>query len=173
VNEPGARIITLSWVATVLFAATAIPTLVPVKALDTVAVVTALVLFAASIPLWLYGFAVGVSRSRQELISISGLFFLHGAAPPVVRRLLLGSFAATLLVTIVTAGAEPFGVLVPVLPLAFASLWASRHGTFAPRPLPPPKRKSAHTNATPPKESEPSHADRAASDDQSPAEQSQ
>jgi hypothetical protein len=140
-SAAGSRVMSFSWAATVLFAVTAVPTMVPVRAFDGVSVVVALALFALSIPIWLYAFAVGVGRSRENVITISGLFFLRGAAPGVVRRLLLGSLFATLLITVITASSEPFGVLVPVLPLALAGLWGARYGTFPERPPPPPRRK--------------------------------
>ena len=38
-----------------------------------------------------------------------------------------------------TAAWEPFGVLVPMLPIGLAGIWAARHGTFPPRP-PAPRR---------------------------------
>jgi len=39
-------------------------------------------------------------------------------------------------VTAATALAEPFGVLVPMLPLGLLGLWGARHGVFPPRRMP-------------------------------------
>jgi len=135
-NEPrsGSRIVAVSWAATVVFAVTALPKVFGIHALDSVAIVVAFALFAVSIPTWLYAFAVGVGRSRAELVTISGLFFLFRSAPPVERRLLLGSFVVTLVIAGVTAPSEYFGVMVPVFPLAMNGLWSARHGTFTARP---------------------------------------
>jgi len=138
-GTPGQAIVTASWVTTIAFAVTAVPAAFGVDAFDDAAVWTAVGLFVIAVPIWLYAFVVGVGRSRRDLVTIPGLFFLHGSAPAVERRLLMGSWAATLIITAATASAEPFGVLVPVLPLAFAGLWAARHGTFAERPEPPPR----------------------------------
>ena len=35
-----------------------------------------------------------------------------------------------------TAAAEPFGILVPMLPLGLLGLWGARHGVFPPRRTP-------------------------------------
>ncbi len=43
------------------------------------------VLFAIGVVLFLWGYAVGVVRSREEQITLGGLFFLSGTAPKVVR----------------------------------------------------------------------------------------
>jgi len=39
-------------------------------------------------------------------------------------------------VTAATAAAEPFGILVPMLPLGLIGLWGARHGVFPPRRMP-------------------------------------
>ena len=40
-----------------------------------------------------------------------------------------------------TAAWEPFGVLVPMLPIGLAGVWAARHGKFPPRPPATPRRR--------------------------------
>ena len=57
-------------------------------------------------------------------------------APKRVRVQLFGSLAVCLAVTAATALAEPFGVLVPMLPLGLLGLWGARHGVFPPRRMP-------------------------------------
>jgi hypothetical protein len=146
-DQPGRGTIIASWAGTVAFALTAGPNAAGVEALDLPAVVVALALFVASIPISLYALARAAFRTarRGEHITVSGLFLLRGSAPAPVRRHLLGSLVVALAVTVATAWAAPFGVLVAVYPLALCALWAARHGTFPliPEPAPPkPRAKS-------------------------------
>jgi hypothetical protein len=137
---PGQRIIVASWVSVAVFAAIAIPDALGVDALDKVAIAVALVLFLGSLPIWLYAYGHAVNRTaRGDDISVSGLFFLTNSAPKDVRRHLMGALVVSLAVTAATAAANPFSVLVPMLPLGFAGLWGSRHGTYPPRKAPPKK----------------------------------
>jgi hypothetical protein len=127
----GVRIIVASWACDALFAVTAIPAAAGADAFDTAATATALALFFASLVVWGWAFAIAVARSaRGDDIVVANLFGSVGGAPRDVRFHLFGALGACLLVTIGTAGAEPFGVLVPMLPLGFVGLWAARHGTF-------------------------------------------
>ncbi|MGH9155229.1 MAG: hypothetical protein ACRD1K_05140 [Acidimicrobiales bacterium] len=105
---------------------------------DAVALVVALVLFAAGCAAFVAAYASAVRRSRTDDIALAALFFLSGSAPRAVRVALLGGLAAQVLVAFVTAGARPnsslaFGTLVPVYGLGLAALWAARHGRFPPR----------------------------------------
>jgi len=43
-------------------------------------------------------------------------------------------FLVCLAIAAATVVAEPFGVLVPMLPPGLAGMWAARHGQFPPRP---------------------------------------
>jgi hypothetical protein len=129
---PGHRIVEASLAGTVLFAATTLPAMAGVEALHVPASVISLVLFAVSIPLALLALArAAVRTARQEdSIGVGSLFFLQGSAPRPVRLLLLGSLALSVIVSIVAAAREPFGILQPVFPLSLAAQWAARHGTF-------------------------------------------
>jgi hypothetical protein len=132
--EPGQRIVKASWAANVLFAVTAIPVAAGVDALDGVAVAVALTLFAISLGVWIYAFAIAVSRSAQgEDVVVGNLFLMQGPVPRRVRWHLFGSFAVCLAITAGTAVGDPFGVLVPMLPLGLIGLWGARHGTFPAR----------------------------------------
>ena len=51
-----------------------------------------------------------------------------------MKRDFLFLFLACLAITVGTAAWEPFGVLVPMLPLGLAGVWAARYGTFPRRP---------------------------------------
>jgi hypothetical protein len=134
VRLPGRSLVVASWAADGVFAGTALPAALGANALDGAAVVVALGLFAASIPVWVYALALAVVRTtRGDEVVVANLFFLQGSAPRPVQVHLFGSLAVCLLVTAATAAANPFGVLVPMLPLGLAGLWGARHGTFPAR----------------------------------------
>lgn len=117
-----------------IFAATALPS-VFADSLEPVAVVVSLALFAVSLGIWVWAFAVAVVRSSQgDDIVVGNLFLFEGDAPKAVRRQLFASVGVCLVITVVSASANPFGVLVPMLPLGFVGLWGARHGGFRPRP---------------------------------------
>jgi hypothetical protein len=123
-------------VAALLFAATAVPVALGVDALLGVAIGTALVLFVVAIGTFVYAFGVGLARStRGDNVAVANLFFLQGSAPRGVRRDFLLLFVVCLVVTAATAAWEPFGVLVPMLPVGLAGVWAARYGVFPPRPV--------------------------------------
>jgi hypothetical protein len=131
----GSRIITWSWVTTIVFAAVALPFGLGASTFEDVAIGLSLALFAVSLFVWAYAFGLAVVRSsRGDDITVPSLFFLaSGAAPAGVRRHLLGSLAVACVVAIVTVKANPFSALVPMLTLGLVGLWAARHGTFPPR----------------------------------------
>jgi len=135
---PGHRIIEASWAGTALFAVTALPAAAGAEAFQVPAAVVSIVLFAASIPLSLLALArAAVRTARQEdRITVTSLFFLQGSAPKTVRRLLLGGLVASLVVVVLSAAREPFGILQPVYPLGLCAQWSARHGTFPRLPDP-------------------------------------
>lgn len=136
----GRPIIVASWVSNAVFALTAIPFALGVDDLEEVAVATALMLFGLSLVVWVWAFGVAFSRSAHgEDLAVASLFLTVGGAPTEVRWQLFGAFGACLLVTVATAAADPFGVLVPMLPFGLVGLWAARHGVFPPRPAPKPR----------------------------------
>ena len=132
--RPG-RIVVWSWATTALFAAFALAVTFGASGLENVTIVISLTLFVASLGVWAYAFGLAVVRSsRGDEISVPTLFFLSsGSAPTPVRRRLMGSLAASVVIAIVTVKANPFSALVPMLALGLAGLWAARHGTFPPR----------------------------------------
>ena len=92
-------------------------------------------LFAVGVVLFLWGYAVGVVRSREEQITLGGLFFLSGTAPKVVRFRLRLAFAVQVAVAVVAASVRPytavaFAVLAPMLGLGAMAMWGARHGAF-------------------------------------------
>jgi hypothetical protein len=150
---PGRRLITASWAGTAAFAATALPAAAGLGAFEPASLAVDLVLFVASLPLALYALGAAAVRAarRGERITVTGLFFLSGSAPRRERTHLLGSLGVTVAVSVAAlalsaahGSPQPFGVLVPVYPLAMISLWGARHGTFPPIPDPPRSRQQAN-----------------------------
>ncbi len=130
----GRPIVVCSWAGTAMFLATAVPAAAGVDGLEDLAVIVAVVLFFASMLVWGWAFAVAVARSAQgDDIVVANLFGTMGAAPRALRWRLFGSLGVCVLVAAGTAASNPFGVLVPMLPLGFVGLWAARHGTFPER----------------------------------------
>lgn len=136
----GSGIIVAGWAANALFAATAIPVALGLDELIGLAIGVALLLFLVAIGAFVYAFTVGLARStRGDNVAVSNLFFLQGSAPRPVRRRFLVMFLVCFAVTVATAAWEPFGVLVPMLPIGLAGMWAARYGVFPPRPVAGPR----------------------------------
>jgi hypothetical protein len=137
----GRAIILASWVGDAVFLVTAIPAALGVDAFEDVAVGAALGLFFVSLAIWTWAFAVAVARSAQgDDIVVANLFGTIGDASRAIKIQLFGALAVCILIAAATAASNPFGVLVPMLPLGFVGLWAARHGTFPPRATPGPRR---------------------------------
>ena len=141
VGVPGARIVSAGWLANAVFAATAIPAAVFGGAvLDAIAIGTALVLFFVAIAVFGYAFAVALARTtRGDDVAVASLFFLSGSAPVPVRRTFATIFVVCLAIAAGTAAWEFFSVLVPMLPIGLAGMWAARYGVFPAR-IPSPRR---------------------------------
>lgn len=138
----GERIVRASWLGTAVFAVAATAATVVPDALAVPVAVFDVLLFAAGTVAFLAAFGRAVSRSRYEVISVAGVFFLAGSAPRPVQWRLLGALGAQVVVAVVTASVRlytslAFGMLVPMYGLGLAGLWAARHGSFPPRPQPP------------------------------------
>lgn len=112
-----------------------------VLAPDTFGTLTAVVsgvLFAVGVVGFLWGYATGVVRSRDEQVGLGGLFFLSGTAPRIVRFRLRLAFAVQVVVAVAAASIRPytsvaFAVLAPMLGMGIMAVWGARHGTFAPK----------------------------------------
>jgi hypothetical protein len=136
---PGGPIVTLAVAGTAAFAVAATAAAVWPDALAAPVAGLDLVLFAVGVGAFVWTLLLGAGRSRYEVVSVGGLWFLAGSAPPPVRRVLLGTVAVQTVVALVTASIRPFtplafGILVPTFGLGLCGLWAARHGTFPPRP---------------------------------------
>lgn len=138
----GRGIIASGWAANAIFAVTAIPVAAGVDDLLGVAIGVALLLFLISVGVFVYAFALALARSsRGDNVAVANLFFLQGSAPKPIRRKFLWMVLVCLAVTVGTAAGDPFGVLVPMLPVGLAGMWAARYGVFPPRPVAPPSRR--------------------------------
>ncbi len=132
------RILQTTTVATVVLAATAA---VAVAWPDTLAVPYAaigIVAFVAGCAAFVWSYGIAVGRSRTEVLSVLGIYFLAGAAPKAVRRRLLGALAVQCVIVVAAASIRPFtavafGVLAPMLGLGLAGLWGARYGSFPAR----------------------------------------
>lgn len=109
---------------------------------DTFAVVHAVLaglLFVAGSGAMLWGYALGVSRSRALVVTLPGLFFLAaGAAPPDSRRRFHLALAVQVVAVAAAALVRPdtemaFGVLAPVFGLGLMAMWGGRFGSFPAR----------------------------------------
>ena len=97
------------------------------------------VLFVIGTAAFLWAYALGVSRSRADLVSVPGLFLLAGAAaPPTTQRALRTAVALEVVAVVAAASIRPFtevafGILAPMFGLGLMGLWGGRHGEFPPR----------------------------------------
>ena len=139
----GRGILVAGWIANALFAVTAIPVALGFDDIIGVAIGVALLLFAVAVGTFVYAFGVGMARSAHgDNVAVANLFFLQGSAPKPVKRDYLILFLVCLAITVGTAAWEPFGVLVPMLPIGLAGAWAARYGEFPPRPTAQPRRRA-------------------------------
>jgi len=151
-HHEGQGLLRASWIGTGVYVASAALTLVAEATFGTVMLVVSVVLFLLGLGAFFAAYARAISRSREDLIGIGGLYFLAGIAPVRVQRNLLGSLAVQVVVATVTASiglakmgsasdatnALAYGILTPMYGLGLAGLWGARFGTFAPRPVDPP-----------------------------------
>jgi hypothetical protein len=130
----GKSIVVASWVTLAIFSIVAIADALGLHALNTPATVVSVSLFLASLVIWVYAFALALVRSaRGDDIAVASWVFLTPSAPKEIRRHLLGATGVCIVVALATAWANPFSVLVPMLPLGFAALWGARHGVYPAR----------------------------------------
>jgi len=134
----GAGIVLLDFVGTAALLVACVAGILAPDGAGTFAATVAGVLFVLGVGLFLWGYASGVVRSKDEQVTLGGLFFLSGTAPPVVRFRLRVAFAVQVVLAVAAASIRPytavaFAVLAPMLGLGAMAAWAARHGTFFPR----------------------------------------
>jgi len=138
--EPGLGIVRLVFFGTAAVVATSVAAAVVPDTFGVVHAAVSVVLFGAGTAALLWAYALGVSRSRTDLIGIPGLFLLAGdVAPAPTRRQLRMAVAVEVGAVVAAASIRPFtevafGILAPMFGLGMMGMWAGRHGTFPPRP---------------------------------------
>jgi hypothetical protein len=138
--NPGTGLLNLTFVGTGLLVGTSVAGAAAPDTFGLAHAVLSCVLFAVGTAGFLWAYALGVSRSRAELISIPGLFFLAGdTAPRDVRRPFRVALAVEVVAVVAAAAIRPytevaFGILAPMFAMGLMSSWSGRHGTFPRRP---------------------------------------
>ena len=144
--EPGRRIIQASWLGTALFTVLAVGAAIAPDALAAPSAVLDLVLFALGFLAFCWSLLRAAGRSREEELSVAGLWFLAGgSAPRSVQRDLLVPLGIQVVVGVATAAVRPFtplafGILVPLYGIGLAGVWGAAFGTFGPRSSPERRR---------------------------------
>ena len=136
---PGRALVRASWAGTAVFTALAVGAAAAPDALAPVSAVVDLALFAAGFLAFCWSLLRAADRSRDEELSVAGLWFLAGgSAPRAVQRDLLLPLGLQVVVGVATAAVRPFtplafGILVPLYGLGLAGVWGAAFGTFGPR----------------------------------------
>ena len=137
-DAAGTGLVNLDFAGTGALVVAAVAGVAAPDTFDVATVVASGVLFAIGIVAFLWGYANGVVRSREETITLGGLFFLVGTAPQVVRFRMRLALAVQIVVAVAAAAIRPytavaFAVLAPMFGLGLMAAWAARHGEFAPK----------------------------------------
>lgn len=139
--EPGGGLVNATFLGTGALVATSVAAAVSPDAFGAVHATLSIGLFLVGTGAMLWAYALGVSRSRTELVTVPGLFFLAGdVAPRATRRALRIATAVEVVAVVVAASVRPytevaFGVLAPMYGLGMMGVWGGRYGEFPPRPL--------------------------------------
>lgn len=129
----GSAVIVLGQAGTALMVlGTVVAAVVDVGAVQVAYLVVCAVLFVAGCGAFALGFLRAVDRSRRETIDLAGLFYLTGAAPRPVRKMLLGLWFTQIAVATVSVAVTqpPWAVMAPVFGIGVLTLWSARHGSF-------------------------------------------
>ena len=135
----GMGVVNVAFAGTGIVAATSLAAALLPEAFGIVHAVVSCLLFAIGTGALLWAYALGVARSREDAVTISGLFFLAGGvAPDDVRRPLRVALAIEVVAVVVAAAIRPysevaFGILAPMYGLGLMAMWGGRHGSFAPK----------------------------------------
>jgi hypothetical protein len=139
--EAGTGLVNATFLGTGVLVVTSIAAAAAPDSFGAVHATLSIGLFIIGTGAMLWAYALGVSRSRTELITIPGLFFLAGeVAPPATRRALRVATAVEIVAVVGAASIRPysevaFGILAPMFGLGLMAMWGGRHGDFPPRPL--------------------------------------
>ena len=136
---PGATLVNVAFVGTGLLVGTSVAAALAPDSFERLHAVLSVVLFAVGTGALLWAYALGVTRSRADEVTLAGLFFLGGdTAPREVRRPLRLALAVQVVAVVVAASIRPytevaFGVLAPMFGLGLMATWGGRYGSFPPR----------------------------------------
>jgi hypothetical protein len=136
---PGEGVVNLLFAGTGALVGTSVAGALLPDTFDIVHAALSGLLFAVGTGAMLWGYALGVSRSRSVAVTMAGLFFLAGgAAPTEVARRFRIALAVQIVVVVAAAlirpdSNMPFGVLAPMFGLGLMAVWGGRHGAFDPR----------------------------------------
>lgn len=131
------RILRVDVWATGIFVVVAVLAAIVPRPMLVLAVPLELVLFVAGSAAFLWAYAVAVSRSQYEVVTMGGVFFPgNDVIPARAVRILRLALAVQVVVAIAVAAARPFtaaafAVLVPMLGLGLMALYGARFGRFA------------------------------------------
>jgi hypothetical protein len=143
--EPGAGLVNSAFLGTGALVATSVAAALLPDTFGLVHAGLSVALFVIGTGAMLWAYALGVSRSRTDLIGIPGLFFLAGdVAPAATRRALRVATAVEVVAVVAAASIRPysevaFGILAPMFGLGLMGVWGGRYGEFPDRP---PKQSS-------------------------------
>jgi hypothetical protein len=140
---PGLPTVVVAWGSTVALTAVTVAAAIDPDAFITPFFVVAMASFFGGSALFVWVLLIAADRSRRDVMGIGGLFFLAGAAPPMIQWRLLGALGVAVTVSVAGAAVRPFtplafGTLAPVLQLALCGWWAVRHGLFPAREVAAP-----------------------------------
>jgi hypothetical protein len=136
---PGAGLVNAAWLGTGLLVGTSAASALAPGTFGLPHAVLSCALFVIGTGALLWAYALGITRSRTDAVSLGGLFFLSGdAAPEDVRRPLRIAFAVEVVAVVAAASLRPytvvaFGILAPMFGLGLMGAWGGRYGRFAPR----------------------------------------
>lgn len=139
--EPGGTLVNATFVATGALVVTSIASAADPATFGSMHAALSIGLFVVGTAAMLWAYALGVSRSRTDLVTVPGLFFLAGdVAPSATRRALRVATAVEVVAVVAAASVRPysevaFGILAPMFGLGMMGVWGGRYGEFPPRPL--------------------------------------
>ena len=85
------------------------------------------------------GFLRAARRSREEVLTVAGTFFLLDGVAANTRRVLLGQVGVQVGLALAAAGLRryaAFAILAPVFGVGLMAWWGARWGLFPPRNVP-------------------------------------
>lgn len=136
---PGIALARAAYVGTGALVVTSVAAALAPDVFGVVHAVWSCVLFAVGTGALLWAYALGVSRSRTDAVTLGGLFFLSGpTAPAALRRPFRIALGVEVVAVVVAAAIRPytevaFGILAPTFGLGLMSMWGGRHGAFPAR----------------------------------------